>query len=204
MLIDVGTGSGCIPIAVLKEMAKLRNGEIGKLENSEIKTIATDISRQALRVAKKNAKRDGAKIKFFRGNLIEPIILKINEMTNKKNNNFPISSFRNFDTIIITANLPYLTEKQFKSESSIQREPKTALVTGNGGLSLYEELLKQIQTFLKLLTVNSSLLIFLEIDPSQSQRITTVIKQYFPTAKTEIKKDLAGRGRMVRVKMTSK
>jgi release factor glutamine methyltransferase len=62
VLIDVGAGSGCIPISILKNLPE------------SIPTYAIDISGQALEVAKKNAKNYDVKIKFFRGNLLEPII----------------------------------------------------------------------------------------------------------------------------------
>lgn len=163
-LIDVGTGSGCIPIAILKT-----------LQHEPIKTLATDISRAALRVAKKNARIHNVHIEFFRGNLLQPI--NKNSIHDTK--------------IIITANLPYLTEQQFQSEPSIWREPKTALVATNNGLALYEELLQQVKT------ANLNATIFLEIDPSQSETITQIIKQYFPNAKTETKKDLGGLDRLV-------
>mgnify|MGYP001599721155 FL=1 len=168
ILIDVGTGSGCVPISVLKNLP------------TPMPTYAVDISDQALNVAKNNAKIHDVKIQFFHGNLLEPIIKKIINHKSK---------------IIITANLPYLTEKQFQSEPSIQREPKTALVADKNGLALYEKLLQQI----KLLPTTYSLLLLLEIDPSQTEEISKLIKQYLPQSKIEIKKDLGGLDRLVKI-----
>jgi len=152
---------------------------------NDIQTFATDISRAALRVAKKNAKIHGVKIQFFHGNLLKPIIKKI------------INHKAKIINLIITANLPYLTEKQFQDEPSIQREPKITLVADNNGLALYEELLQQINSLL--LIANCSLLILLEIDPSQTEEISKLIKKYLPQSKIEIKKDLAGRDRLVKI-----
>ncbi len=172
ILIDVGTGSGCIPISILKNIKE------------PIQTFAIDISKPALRVAKKNAEMHNTNINFLHGNLLEPILKSYNLQVNQ---------------LIITANLPYLTTQQFQDEPSIQKEPKNALVANNNGLALYEELLKQIKS--KLLIANCSMLIFLEIDPSQTKSISKIIQQNLPTANFEIKKDLAGLDRLVKITM---
>src|SRR3989344_796852 len=170
ILVDVGTGSSCIPISILKNLPQ------------PIQTYAIDISGQALKVAKKNAQSHGVKIQFFQGNLLEPIF---------KNHSLLPTSY----SLIITANLPYLTEQQFQSEPSIQREPKNALVAENNGLALYEELLQQI----KLLPTPHNLLLLLEIDPSQTEVINKLITKYLPESKVEIKKDLGGLDRLVKI-----
>lgn len=181
-LIDVGTGSGCIPIAILKT--------IKQFDNLTINTFATDISKPALKIAKKNAKKNKVDIKFLHGNLLESLF------------HVPYSMFHTPCStpnapIIITANLPYLTQEQFKNEPSIQREPYSALVAEDNGLALYKKLLKQIKT----LYTNSTISLFLEIDPSQSYPLTEYIKTIFPNAKIEIKKDLAGRDRVLDVEL---
>lgn len=173
LLIDIGTGSGCIPIAITKTAAK------------KIKLIATDISAQALQIAKKNAAQHQVSIQFLQGNLLKPIIPLIKR--------YAFHDTR-FTTIVLTANLPYLTEEQFKKEPSIQHEPYHALVASNEGLGLYETLLQQIKTLYDLqLTIH----VFFEIDPSQTKKINSLIKKHLPTAATKIKKDLAGRDRLV-------
>ena len=179
ILIDVGTGSGCVPISIFKTLQPTPTPP-----KRGITLFATDISRSALRVAKKNAKNHRVNIKFLRGNLLQPILKKYSLLPT------PYS-------LIITANLPYLTEQQFQSEPSIQREPKIALVAEKNGLALYEELFKQIP----LLPTPHSLLLLLEIDPSQTEKISKLIKQYFPSANLAIKKDLAGRDRLVIIKI---
>jgi release factor glutamine methyltransferase len=163
ILVDIGTGSGCIPISILKNLAE------------PIRTYAIDISGQALKVAKKNAENHEVKIQFFQGNLLEPILKLIS------------------DKVVITANLPYLTEQQFQNEPSIQREPKNALVADNSGLALYEELLQQIKTS------GLTATIFLEIDPSQTEAINKLVIKYLPESKIEVKKDLGGLNRLVKI-----
>ena len=174
ILIDVGTGSGCIPISILKDL------QTYKLTN--LQTFATDISRQALKVARKNAYKHNADINFLQGNLLEPIL---------KNHELLAMNYE----LIITANLPYLTEEQFQNEPSIQHEPKSALVAKNNGLALYEELLNQIKQLLT--TYYLPLTMYLEIDPSQSVQITKLIQTSLPNTSIEIKKDLARLDRVV-------
>ncbi len=185
LLIDVGTGSGCIPISLIKTLEP----------NNNITIIATDISRSALRVAKINAKKHNVKINFLYGNLLEPIFNEFNNGTTRLPTPGTGGQVEQWNNVIITANLPYLTARQFQNEPSIQHEPKKALIADNAdGLSLYEELLKQIS---KLIAYSLPLIAYLEIDPSQSKSITQLIKQRLPLANVEIKKDLAGLDRLV-------
>jgi len=176
LLIDVGTGSGCIPISILKQL--------NTTTNRQVNTYAIDISHKALRVAKKNAKKHDVNIKFLHGNLLSPLL-------NHSSFLIPHSS-----NIIITANLPYLTSNQLKNEPSIQREPKTALISDNqDGLKLYDKLLSQINYLV--ICYMFHVICYIEIDPSQSNKIKTLVNKYLPQAKITIKKDLAGLDRLV-------
>ena len=201
LLIDVGTGTGCIPITILNKLNKLSSRDLqgrgdptvgllryARNDKNKINVIATDISKDALKVARKNAKKYNVKINFLHGDLLSPVFT-----------NFQLSTF-NFQTIIITANLPYLKEEWWKNEPSIQHEPKSALVSDNEtGLYLYEKLLQQISD--KLSTFNFQLLTFLEIDPRQSAQIFPLIQKYLPEASIEIVKDLSDFDRVVKIKI---
>jgi len=198
ILVDVGTGTGCIPITILKTNPTLPSphrggnsspykGEVG----GGFATYAIDISAKALTVAKANAKKHGVKIKFIKGDLLSPTppLLKGGR------GDIGQQKFQ----IIITANLPYLTPSQFKSEPSIKHEPKLALVAGKDGLKYYRQLMKQIKKLSSEFKVRSS--IFLEIDPSQAKSIKLLIKHHFPHAKITIHQDLSGKDRVVEVEI---
>lgn len=66
VLADVGTGSGCIAVTLVLE---------ARIKNLELRMVATDISREALVVARRNAERHGVarEIDFMQGNFLEPL-----------------------------------------------------------------------------------------------------------------------------------
>ena len=117
ILIDVGTGSGCIPISVLKNV-------------DEIKSIATEISRGAMRVAKKNIQKHHLKsrINLIRSDLLEKVSVK---------------QLKHHD-VIVTANLPYIPTRNFKNHPSTKFEPNISLYGGKDGMDLYKRLIKQL------------------------------------------------------------
>lgn len=98
--------------------------------------------------------------------------------------------------MIITANLPYLSPKIYKSCSRDIKdyEPKSALISQKSGLSHYEKLLKQLQ--LLVIDHQTSVDCFFEISPEQKTKISKIIKRYFPKAKINFHKDLSGRWRI--------
>lgn len=114
-ILDLGTGSGAIAIALAKNIP-------------EVKIAASDISKDALKVAAINVKKHNLQKRI---RLVESDLL-----TN-------LSGFK-FSGII--ANLPYIGEKKFSFvEKSVRDfEPASALFGGDDGLSLYEKLFSQI------------------------------------------------------------
>ena len=101
-IVDIGTGSGCLIIALAKTLLKTEPAE-------NFKFLASDISARALKVAKQNTQFHGLEknITFLQGNLLEPFI--------------------NTKIDLIITNLPYLTPKHLE-ERSIKKEPRLALV----------------------------------------------------------------------------
>ena len=178
--VDVGTGSGCIITSIAKVV--IFNFQFSIFKQFPIfnfQFIGTDISKQALAIAKKNAKLHGVekKIKFINGDLLAPII----------NSKFKIQNSK----FIILANLPYLTPVQIKNSPTIKHEPRLALTAGKDGLKYYRKLFIQIN---KLPITNYY--IFCEIDPSQKTSIRRLAKTILPPHFLEIKKDLRGHNRL--------
>jgi len=165
-LIDLGTGTGCIPISILKSTKK-----------KDIKCFAIDISSDALEIAQKNAQKHGLgkDIGFLKGNLLKPL--------------FTSKILKQRYGIIITANLPYLTKKQIEDSPSIQKEPVLALDGGENGMDYYIELFKQIKT-LKNNYKPESITMLAEIDHTQVEVFKEETKKAFPEVEVIIKKDL--------------
>jgi len=115
-LIDLGTGSGNIIIALAKELEK-------KYSLDDFELIGLDISGRALKVAKKNARLHQLEknITFIKSDLMAAV-------KNKKID-------------LVLANLPYLTPADFEREISIKKEPFIALVG-----DFYPELFKTIDS----------------------------------------------------------
>ena len=192
-IIDVGTGSGCVIISLAKLLKnKIRNPK------SDIRYLATDISKLALTIARKNARLHHVdkQIKFLHGNLLEPIL---NNPKNLKNLNNPKN------LTIITANLPYGWDS-WKNNCSMDTiglkfEPQIALFTENKGLKIIKNFLKQIKqiTNSQKINFNSNLLALIEFDPRQTIMLKKLIEKILPNTKFQIKKDLRSRDRLVKI-----
>jgi release factor glutamine methyltransferase len=119
---DVGTGSGCIVVALAKELPEAR-------------FEATDVSAAALEIARRNAERHGVadRIHFLQTNLLE------NAMTK--------SLF--FDVIV--SNPPYVGRREAANLPREVRdhEPEIALYGGEEGYEFYPELIAQSAQHLK-------------------------------------------------------
>lgn len=168
-ILDVGTGSGCLILSVLKNQPKR-----SKPTDLSGRFVACDISKQAIQVAKTNARKLNLKnkVKFIHTNLLDKVGGK-------------------FDIII--ANLPYLRSEQMK-EASIQKEPKSALISGKDGLDHYRKLLRYIHKYLE-----EKYNIFLEIDPNQKDEIKNIVAKNLPKAKIKLIKDLSKHIRVVHI-----
>ncbi len=188
-VLDVGTGSGAIAVAIAKNTPSVPPPSRGRIKVGGMQLFATDISAAALRVARKNARRHGVakRIKFLRGNLMEPII-----------RNFLNSQFRNF---VITANLPYLPTSEWRAAMPEVKkwEPRGALDGGKDGLKYYREMFEQFK--LKVKSCKLHVTFLCEICPEQAGPFKKMARGFFPRARCEIVKDLAGRNRVVVVKM---
>ncbi len=172
ILIDVGTGTGCIPISIAK------NSPV------PLHIFALDISAKALSVAKQNANKHSVKITFLKSNLLENLPAEIWHEQN----------------IFITANLPYLSADEFKTEPTIQSEPKIALVAAKNGDGLMINLLEQIHAQL---LPEHTVQIFLEMNPPQIPRVLTAATKLFALESIVIP-DLSGLNRVLCLKLLGK
>ncbi len=127
-LVDVGTGSGCIAIALAKELP-------------DATVCATDISPAALNVARRNASRLGVsdRIQFLESNLLEAFI---------ESRATDLES-RLFDLIV--CNPPYVGQRDAESLPGEVRdhEPPAALFAGEEGYELYGALIPEAARHLK-------------------------------------------------------
>ena len=160
VIIDVGTGSGAIAISLSKEL------------NSHI--YASDISGEALEVAKKNSNDNNAKITFYNGDMLKPYI----------ENNIKVD--------IIVSNPPYIKENEEIESIVYNNEPHLALYAKNEGLEFYESILKDANKVL-----NDKFLIAFEIGETQGEDVKALALKYLGNVKFEIKKDLSLKTRMV-------
>jgi release factor glutamine methyltransferase len=173
LLIDLGTGTGCIPISITKNLPK------SFFKSTDV--LAIDISAPALNVAKKN---------LIKHKLIKKIkLLKNNLLSENKILNTFLNSPK-YQNIIITANLPYISTKQYQtlSKDIKKYEPKLALVAGIDGLQYYQELFKQIK---KIKTNNNSvnIITLIEIEPEQVLLAQKMLNQIFEKYSVETIQD---------------
>ena len=116
-ILDLCTGSGAIAVSI-KSILK-----------EKVEIIASDISKKAIEVARKNAKKHNVQIKFICSDMFE----KINEK---------------FDLIV--TNPPYIRSKEIKLlPEEVQKEPNIALDGGLDGLEYYRLIRKSVKNYLK-------------------------------------------------------
>ena len=162
-IVDVGTGSGCIPIALARQYAPAQ-------------ITAVDISASALAIAQKNAAAlMPHRIQFREGNLLQPI---------------------DFQVDLITANLPYVTNGEWtRLDDGVKLfEPSLALLGGEDGLDLIQQLLQQATSKL-----NKTGAILLEIGWRQGAAAKQLATTFFPSAQVDVIQDYSGHDRFVQI-----
>jgi release factor glutamine methyltransferase len=190
LLIDVGTGSGCIIISIVRNLMDscFCGNDLENKLRKKIKFIATDLSPKALTIAKKNAKKHGVEkeIKFIQSDLLDFLL-------RKKGN----SIIQQFSNITILANLPYLSQEIYdQAEKSVKNfEPKSALLSGKDGLDHYKKMFEQIKQ-IKQKNPSTKWTVIFEISPEQKKIIQKEFPKKFNLQKISFKKDLFGKWRM--------
>lgn len=155
---DLATGSGCIAIALAKEEPNMH-------------VVATDISKEALEVAKRNNEKFDANVKFLQGDMLEPL------------------KGKKFD--IFVSNPPYIPEDEEIQDLVKDNEPNLALFGGEDGMKFYRIILSGVKPLL-----NKKAIIAFEHGYNKKDEMLALAKKYFPMAKVECIKDLEGKDRM--------
>lgn len=159
-VLDMCTGSGAIAVSLSKYIDKAL-------------IYASDISINALDVAKKNAKSNSLDITFIHSDLFNDI-----EISNQ------------FD--IIVSNPPYIETEVIKSLSKeVQEEPIIALDGGKDGLDFYREIIKCAKEYL----IKDGYLV-LEIGYDQKDSVIKLLQDN-DYKNIYSKKDLSGNDRVV-------
>jgi len=161
--VDIGTGSGCIGIALAVNLPDLR-------------VSATDISPDAVKVARRNARRHGVE----------------KRMETSCRDLFPGDG--EFDLVL--ANLPYIPTRTLKKLPVFGREPTLALDGGADGLDLIRRLLEQAPD-----RIAPGGLLLMEIEASEGSKVLSLAYDSFARADIHLHKDLSGRDRLLEVQV---
>ena len=156
-IIDLGTGSGCIGLTLKK-----------KLNNVSVTLL--DISKEALIVAKENAKNLNLDVNFIESDMWNNV-------------------YEKYDVII--SNPPYIRNDEEIEDIVYENEPHLALFGGKDGLDMYRKIKNGLLSH-----VENKFLLALEIGDMQKDAI---IELFSDILDVEIisKKDLSGRDRMI-------
>ena len=158
-ILDLCTGSGIIAITLKKE-----------LEQVSVDVIASDISEEAIEVAKENAQSHDATIKFIKSDIF-------NNIDNK------------FD--IIVSNPPYIDRKDevTMQDNVLKYDPHLALFAEEEGMYFYRKIIEQANDYL-----NENGVMFFEIGYDQKDKIIKLADMNGFSA--EVYRDINGRDRM--------
>ncbi|EQB38209.1 MULTISPECIES: peptide chain release factor N(5)-glutamine methyltransferase [Virgibacillus] len=163
VIVDAGTGSGVIAITLALELANA-------------KIHATDLSKEALKVAKKNADDHQAAIHFHDGDFLQPLI------------------DQQIHVDMIVSNPPYISikEKMELADTVRDFDPELALFAEDEGLAAYIKLIDQSKQVL----CKRGTIVF-EIGHQQGPQVLKLLKESYPHSDVAIIKDINGKDRIV-------
>jgi release factor glutamine methyltransferase len=167
-ILDIGTGSGCIPIALKKE-----------IPNADVSAI--DVSEKVLEMARKNALNNQVEVNFILKDILQSSNLQIFQSPNLL-----------FD--IIVSNPPYVRnlEKQEIKRNVLEYEPHLALFVEDSDALLFYRKIAQLALYS--LAPNGKL--FFEINQYLGAEMVELLEQ-LGFKNIELRKDFAGNDRMI-------
>lgn len=172
-ILDIGTGTGCIPISL-------------KANLPQANVSAIDVSEKALEVAKRNAELNKVEINFIQANILE--VEDLSQLPTSITHH--PSSYN-----IIVSNPPYVRnlEKQEIKKNVLDYEPHLALFVEDTDALLFYRKIAQLA--LKNLSPNG--LLFFEINQYLGKE-TVELLENIGFKNIELKKDIYGNDRMIR------
>jgi len=158
VVVDVGTGTGAVALAI-------------KEERPDAKVFATDMSPEAVDLARANAARLGLDVTVLEGDLLHPLPEELRGWVD-----------------LVVSNPPYVTEDEYGDlPQEVRAEPRLALV---GGIEVYERLAGESLRWLR-----DGGTLALETGALQGPQVVDVLSPAFHDVRVE--RDLAGRDRVV-------
>ncbi len=160
---DIGTGSGAIAVTLAAELPGLN-------------VYASDVSADALAVARRNAARNDVfqHVTFLHGDLAAPLL-----------------AYAPFDCVV--ANLPYVPSAECAAAPDpVSFEPLLARDGGSDGLELYRRLVRELPRL-----VAPRGIVLLEAAPSNARALEGLLRDALPPAGVETVQDYAGLDRLV-------
>jgi release factor glutamine methyltransferase len=159
--VDVGTGTGAIALAL-------------KRFHPQARVLATDLSEEAVAVARANASRHGLDVEVLPGDLLTAIPEDLRGRIS-----------------LVVSNPPYVTREEYESlPDEVRAEPYEALV---GGTDAHRRLAQEAPSWLQ-----PGGWLVMEIGVSQAEDVVAMLTQGFEAV--EVFPDLAGRDRVVRAR----
>lgn len=150
-VLDLCTGCGAVAIAL-------------KHQCPELEVWASDISQEALDLARLNAERLGCAITFVCGDLFQAVENRLKPADGA-------CAAAGFD--LITANAPYIASTRIDSlAAEVRHEPRLALDGGTDGLDIIKRIIKDAPPYLK-----EKGALVLEADPVQMDAIAALMKE---------------------------
>ncbi len=161
-VVDVGTGTGALALSIKRERPRAR-------------VWATDLSPEAVELARDNARRLDLEVGILQGYLLDPL---------------PKEARGAVDVVV--SNPPYVTRDEYADlPAEVRAEPQLALL---GGVDVYERLAEQAAAWLR---PGGSLVV--EIGASHGTEVAAALRRRFDDVR--VLADMAGRDRIVAARL---